>query len=354
MKYVIWIVLILVVAIRVLYSQPTYSNGQRLRITSTISLEPTVYSYQQRVTISGLKVYLPKYPEIYYGDKIVVEGVVKDGELTEPKLISVKPTDNFLIIFKRKIVSFWQRTLPEPDASLVAGIVLGYKSSLPRNFSDVLKKTGTTHVVVASGMNVTFTASFLMAILLKFTKRSKALIITLIGIVFYCVITGFEAPIVRAAIMAGITFAAQLTGRVSSSLRAAGITGLIMLAIKPAWIADIGFILSFASTISLMLFESKVSSKLHFVPGLFRESLSTSLAAQIGTAPILFATFGQFNILSPVINALVLWVVPIVMIIGAVGGVIGLISPFLGQIITYLLYPLTTWFIWTTQTFANI
>jgi competence protein ComEC len=128
--------------------------------------------------------------------------------------------------------------------------------------------------------------------------------LALLGILAYCVITGFEAPIVRAAIMAAIGYLAQLTGRVGNSVRSVGITGLIMAAIKPSWVTDIGFILSFASTISLMLFEIKISSKLGFVPGIFRESLSTSLAAQIGTAPILFAAFGQFNILSPIINAL--------------------------------------------------
>ena len=71
-------------------------------------------------------------------------------------------------------------------------------------------------------------------------------------------------------------------------------------------------------------FREKNKKGLYGVPEILKEGLSTSLAAQIGVAPILFVTFGQFNILSPLINALVLWTVPYIMILGSVGGVVGL------------------------------
>jgi len=353
-KYGIWVLLVLLAAVRVVATRPVYQNGQRIRITGAVVQEPAVYSFNQRIILQNLKIYLPKFPEIHYGDRVVVEGLVEDGELKESKLISLKETENYLIVFKRKLVSFWQKVLPEPHASLVAGITLGFKSSLPEIFQDSLRKTGTTHVVVASGMNVTFVATFTLSFLIYVTTRRRALIFASLGIIAYCVITGFEAPVVRAAVMSGFAFLAQGTGRITQSLRLAAMSALVMLAVKPSWITDVGFILSFASTISLILFEVLVRRKLLFVPGIFRESISTSLAAQVGVAPILFLTFGQFNPLSPVINALVLWVVPIVMIIGSVGGIVGLIVPELGKIIIYLCYPLTSWFIWVVQTFSKI
>jgi hypothetical protein len=88
------------------------------------------------------------------------------------------------------------------------------------------------------------------------------------------------------------------------------------------------------------------------VPGIFREGFSTSLAAQIGVAPILFVTFGQFNLLSPIINALVLWTIPPITIIGGIGGIIGLMIPFFGKLILLLSYPLTSWFIWIVELFS--
>ncbi len=354
MRYFIWIFLIALVAFRYFSTRVTYNDGQQLRISGQIIQEPTIYPTAQRIFLSGIKIYLQRFPEVHYGDNVVIEGTYQDGELKKPKLLSQRETNNTLINFKRKLVSFWQSVLPEPHASLIAGITLGYKSSLPESFVSDLRKTGTTHVVVASGMNVTFVATFMLTILLLVFSRRRALVISFLGIVSYCIVTGLEAPVVRAAIMVSFTFLGQVTGRVTQAMRLTVLSALVMLIYKPLWLVDIGFILSFVATLSLLLFESKVNRKLSLVPEIFRESLSTSLAAQIGVAPIIFLTFGQFNILSPIINALVLWVVPLIMIIGSVGGVIGLVVPIAGKMIIYLSYPLTSWFIWIVQNSAKI
>jgi len=207
-------------------------------------------------------------------------------------------------------------------------------------------------VVVASGMNVTLVASFLMAVLVLFLPRRQAVPAALLGIWAYSLLSGFDAPIVRAAIMGSIAFSAQALGKLSSAARALALSALTMLIIWPQWLTDLGFILSFVATASLILFERRVARLVRFVPGIFREGFSTSLAAQIGVAPILFATFGQFNLLSPVINALILWTVPAITIVGGIGGMIGLTVPFLGKLILLLTYPLTSWFIWIVNLFA--
>jgi hypothetical protein len=80
------------------------------------------------------------------------------------------------------------------------------------------------------------------------------------------------------------------------------------------------------------------------VPRFLRQDLSTTIAAQIGVAPIIWATFGQFNLLSPLINAAVLWTIPLITIIGMVAGIISLIVPQIASLILYLTYPLTSWF----------
>ena len=229
---------------------------------------------------------------------------------------------------------------------------MGSKAGLPASFWEALKKTGTAHVVVASGMNVTLVTSFLIGILIIFLPRRKAIPLALVGVWSYSLLSGFDAPIVRAAIMGSIVFTAQAFGRLQTASRALFLSAALMLIIKPDWITDIGFILSFVATGSLMLFERKIASLIHFVPGIFREGLSTSLAAQIGVAPILYATFGQFSLLSPIINALVLWTIAPITIIGGIGGVLGLISVTIGKMIIFLAYPLTTWFIWIVGVFG--
>jgi len=274
-----------------------------------------------------------------------VEGTVENNKIINAKLVDLEKDENILLGFRKKIISFYQRSFPEPHSSLVAGIILGYKSEQTGIFWDSLKKTGTMHVVVASGMNVTFVAGFLMSILLIFLPRKKAILFTLLGIWIYAFISGFEAPIVRSTIMFSIALIAQLFGRLSFSTNALFLSAILMLIIKPIWIYDLGFILSFTATGSLMLFTKKVEKLLVFVPKCIKTDLNTTLAAQIGVVPILFVTFGQFNLLSPLVNVLILWTVPLIMIIGSIGGVIGLIIPELGKLILYLAYPLTWYFI---------
>ena len=114
---------------------------------------------------------------------------------------------------------------------------------------------------------------------------------------------------------------------------------------------DAGLVIS-SLTGSMMLFESKISSMVRFVPRIFREGLSTSLAAQIGVMPILYVTFGQFNLLSPFVNALVLWTIAPITIIGMLGGIVGVVADVPGKLVLLLSYPLTSWFIYVVELFA--
>ncbi len=350
MRSIFWIVLIFLVIFRFFATKPNLSNGKKIRITSKVTQEPSRFFNTQKFSLVGLKVSLPAFPEIHYGDGVVIEGIVDGENLKDPKLISVSQNQSVFPKIRNYFSDFYNRNLPQPDASLVSGIVLGIKSSLPKDFWDSLTKTGTAHVVVASGMNVTFVAGFLMSTLILFMNRRVAIFFALLGIWIYSALSGFDAPIVRAALMGSIAFSAQEFGRLISAWKVLILSGLIMLIIVPTWINDVGFILSFVATLSLMLFQKKVEEFVKFLPGFFREGFATSLAAQIGVAPILFVTFGQFNIFSPVINALVLWTIPLVMAIGAVAGVIGIIFEPLGRVILYLVYPLTSWFIWVVTT----
>lgn len=340
----VYIILIFLVVFRYFSAKTVYDDGQKIRVTTTVTSEPIKYANSQKLKVVGLTTYVPLIPEINYGDRIIIEGSVNGKKLDDPKLIEIKETKNVFSIFRKNLTDFYLSSLPQPDAGLVSGIILGTKGSITKSFWEKVKQTGVAHVVVASGTNVTFVTSFLIAVLSIFLSRKKMIPYALLGIIMYLFISGFEAPLVRAAIMSGLTFLSQEAGRVAKPWRVLTITALVMLVIRPDWTTDIGFILSFVSTGSMMLFERKIRAKLKIVPGFFKEGLSTSLSAQIGVTPILFVTFGYFNILSPLINALVLWTVPYIMIIGAAGGAIGLIFPFLGKAVLYMAYPFTFWF----------
>ena len=348
---IFWLVIVLLVFFRYFSSLPDYKTGQKLRITSKVLVEPIRYDNSQYLKLAGLRFYLPRYPEINYGDKVIVEGVVEDGKLINPILVSFEENQGIIYRVRKKLVLFYQSALPEPHASLVSGLVLGSKASIPTEFWDQLISTGTVHVVVASGMNVTLVAGFLLTLTILFLPRQKAVILALVGIWIYAVLSGFDAPIIRAAIMGSLAFSAQALGRVNLAWRALFLSALLMLLVNPLWIVDLGFILSFVATASLMLFEARVKKLVYFVPAIFREGLSTSLAAQIGVTPILLLTFGRYSVISPFVNALVLWTVAPVTVIGMIAGMVSIITIPLGKLILFLTYPLTSWFIWIVNLF---
>lgn len=345
---VFWIVLIIILTLRLYFHHNTpgiFKDGDRVRIDSRIKSEPIRYSDTQYIRMSGLKIYVPLYPEVNYGDDVVIEGTVDEGRLIDVVLLEVNSSPGVLYKIRKRLLEVYNRSLPRADASLVSGVTIGSKSSIPRDFWESLKKSGTAHVVVASGMNVTLVAGFLMSLLIGFLPRRRAIPIVFVGIWSYSIIAGFDAPIVRAAIMGTIAFTAQELGRLYLASRALGICAFLMLFVKPEWATDLGFILSFVATGSLMLFEPFINRRIRYVPSVFKEGLSTSLAAQVGVAPILYYSFGQLNLLSPLINALTLWTIAPITIIGVVGGLVGLLYFPLGKLILLISYPLTSWFI---------
>ena len=303
------------------------SHASRLKNVELVSI--SVYG--------DIQVDKPEYAGIFHINSFFVSASIR-------KAVNEGYADYVPIFLSEIPELFYQKILPQPMSGLVAGITLGSKRSLTAEFWDKVKKVGVAHVVVASGTNITFVVSFIFGVTAFYLPRGKSILIVILSIVLYLFLSGFEAPLIRAAIMAFVTFWSQTEGRLVSARRNLFLTAGIMLIVEPDWINDLGFILSFVSTASIMVFGKKISKFLQFAPNILKESFSTSLAAQIGVAPILFVTFGQFNLLSPFINALVLWTIPLIMILGALGGGFGLIFPFLGKLILYVCYPLTWWF----------
>ena len=356
-KYYLVFIIFIVIAVRffIYYRNLRFNrfpNGTKIRISARVLSEPVIYSDSQYIKLMQYKVYLPLYPRIFYGDRIAVEGIVEDKKLKNAKLLKIMANDNFLYKYREKLISFYESSLPKDHSALVAGMVIGSKSGIGEELWNLLVKSGTAHVVVASGMNVSMIAGFLIGALVLFLPRRRAVILAIVGIWLYSIISGFEAPIVRASVMGSTAFLAIITGRMYSSFRILIITALLLLFFKPVWVNDLGFWLSFLATASIIIFYRKVKKAFYFVPKIINEDWSTTLSAQIGVVPLLYYYFGQFNILSPIINVAVLWTVVPITIIGMLAGIIGTVIEPLGRGILYLCYPLTSWFLFVVNIFT--
>ncbi|MBI3290629.1 ComEC/Rec2 family competence protein [Candidatus Microgenomates bacterium] len=379
MKLLIFLILLFIplFIFRYLQTQTRLVPGDKVKITTRINQEPSIKSDQQIIRVNqNISIYLPRFPEYHYGDRLEIVGTVEKSEkgyyLKNPEAQLIEK-HGFLAEIKRKMVSLFAKTLPEPESSLAAGVTFGVKEGFTPEFYNSLKNAGVLHVVVASGTNVTLVARVLIVTFVLFTTRRVAIIGALMGIWLYAFLVGLEAPITRAAIMGSLVFSAQELGKVYFAWWGLVISALVMLLIAPNWITDIGFLLSFGATAGILAFEKpiilRLRSGLSFfsekkttterdshaptgpVPKFFVNDLSTSFAAQIVVTPILLFYFGQFAPWSPLVNGALLWTIAPMMALGFIGALLGLIVEPLGQFFIFLTYPLAFLFVKVVELF---
>lgn len=242
---------------------------------------------------------------------------------------------------KEHIRDVYSENLSGPNAALLMGIVFGSKD-LDKSSNKKFISTGVLHVVAASGMNVSMLTSFLLAFLLLFLKRQYALIITAATVLFYTALADFQPSIIRAAIMALLAIGAGVLGRQNTSLLALFFAAFAMVFWDPEVLVSISFILSFTATLGIILLDPIMKQ------GIFRSSLfedfRTTLSAQIATTPILLFFFGTYSPISILVNFLVLWTVPPLMILGMIAAVLSFITPILAVPFVYLSLPLLSYF----------
>lgn len=368
---------------------PQQYSGQDLRLQAIVSEDPRVGQKSTQITLDNIRLTnqvdaewhgkvtanIPTYLHIEYGDMVEVAGKFKDlsqindvgfrdylyhhsihGQIDWP---SVKVLDsnkgNQLVSYGLKTQHAANqeinRLMPLDAASFLTGVVLGSRQPVSEEFDDALKATGTSHLIVASGYNI----SILIATMIKITKfmrKNETAILVITMIACYTFISGLDPSIIRASIMAGLGLLATLFGKQKHAIYLMVLAGLIMLLINPLWIYDVGFQLSFAATFGIITLQSSIFNKLVYLPGFLREALSTSMAAQVFVYPILITTFGQISIISLLSNLLVIWVIPLIMFGGVIVMLLAFISQPLARISSMLIYPLL-WYIKTCVTLTS-
>lgn len=221
------------------------------------------------------------------------------------------------------------RAIPEPEAGLASGILIGLRERVSRQTADDFTITGLTHVVAISGWNIALVAGIATAMLRAtgLGRRARSFIV-IVAIVAYTVLAGAEASVIRAAVMGGVVIVARESGRPSSAAAALGLACWGLLLAQPAMIDDIGLQLSLAATAGLLALGGPAEAAVKRVtrrqaPRWLEETLGVSLAAQLATLPLILLHFGRLSLISPLANLLVAPVVPLAMLGAAVGTLVG-------------------------------
>ncbi len=303
-----------------------------------------------------------------------------------------------ILLFKNKADNIIRSYVSEPQASIMSAILLGNKYSIDSDLKDVFSRAGISHSIVISGMHIAI-LSFILLFVFIFLgiSRKKAVWLASAFIFLYVIMIGSHTSAVKAAIMAFLVILAYNFGRLTKLLNILFLAGVIMLSVNPLMLFyDISFQFSFTALIGIFyLFPivkrwlEKYFSVILSLPkdlvidpvrcflsddvekknvGILRppgaraqndalvlrgesakyfnyiiDIISISIAAEIALLPLIIYYFGIFSLISPLANLLVLWLVPIIMILGLVlifSGFISFLAPLnfiLGLIISFFL-----------------
>jgi competence protein ComEC len=334
------------------------SLGTQVEIIFVLDNEPEVSGNSQCFKTAGFRILTRRYPEYHYGEKLKIVGKIEEYQtIPFPNIIRLneRETSVFLeeIFDLRKRIEIVLKTyLPEPQASLLIGILLGIKN-FSNNFSDDLKRSGLIHIVVVSGSNVTIVASFFLY-LSGLIKRKTALIFCLLAIIVYTLMVGAQPPIIRAALMGGLSYLAQVFGRQSYQVLTLILVAAIMLLYNPFYLFDISFQLSFLATGGIILFAPLFLKFLKSGKKGLAVAFATTVSAQLFVTPLIISKFGQFPLFCLITNILVYPIIEPLMILGFPYALLGMIAPTVAQVVSFFLWLPLTYFVWVIFFFGNL
>jgi len=314
----------------------------------------------------------PLFPEVHYGEVIRVTGTLtrpepfdtdsgrtfrydsflaKDGiyllmqnaalEVVSPRSGVLDEIRGFFSDVKFIGIDSLAVALPEPQASLASGLVLGGKQGLGNELLDDFIVTGLVHIVVLSGYNVMIVAEAVFRLFTLFAKRYAALMAAVV-IAAFVLTAGAGAASIRAGIMAGVALFARASNRTYDAFRALMAAAVLMLIANPFLLVDDpGFQLSFVATLGLIFGTPILEKRLSTIrPTFLREIMASTIAAQISVLPLLLYQNGLLSLIALPANVIVLPVVPLAMAFSAIAGLAGFLVPAVATIVGLPAYAL--------------
>lgn len=342
--------------------------------------ETSLHLYLEVEEVSGEKVegkflaVVPRDANIFYGDKVVVRGKISLPESFETNTGREFDYKNYLRVrgvevlmryasveeiipggmslrktlygTKHMFESSLEKVLPEPNVSLMEGILLGARRSIPEDLTNAFVISGLIHIVVLSGYNISIVAEAMLRALI-FLPRTASFITGGVMMVLFVLMTGAGATAVRACIMGLIAIVARYMNRPTVALRALGVAGVAMVVWNPlSLLYDPSFILSMLATFGLITLSPWVEK---FLPKFFdrtpniKSIAASTVAVQMYILPALLYFTGVLSFVSFPANILALPVVPLVMLLGFISGLLGLVHPLLALPTAFLANILLGW-----------
>lgn len=208
------------------------------------------------------------------------------------------------ISYREKVIDLYRKLGFEGDElAVLSALTVGEKADLSESIRESYSVSGASHILALSGLHIGLLYALFFLLLKPLVRRWRGIryfrsVLLLVLLWSFAFFTGLSPSVVRSVSMFSILTIADLFGGRSLSLNTLAATAWVMLLGNPAWLFDIGFQLSFLAVLSILLLQKPVGRLLpvknrigKYVWGL----MSVSIAAQIGTAPLVLLYFSRFS-----------------------------------------------------------
>lgn len=385
---------------RQLLSQPTldqthishYLDQSDITLTGVVADQPDVrdrtinlrlavdtveLSSGERLEVSGdVLLRTPRFPETPYGTQLTVYGTLETpfesdefsyrnylsrqgmhGVMAFPRVLHSSaghgnPIYAWLFTIKGNIQDKISQLIVSPESALLTGILLGIDHTMPPDIDEAFRTVGITHIVVISGFNIALLSSIFLTLFTPLFGRWYAVFPTLLAITLFTLLVGADPSVLRAAIMgSAYVLSSRWLGRRNASVPILFGAAFFLTLLDPNALWNIGFQLSFAATLSLMLFATPITEAVRrwltgrfpadmvrWIMNIIGDAVLVTVAAQILTLPLIMFYFNQLSLISLLANALVLPVQPMIMIWGGLATLAGFILPTLGQLLGWVVW----------------
>lgn len=315
----------------------TNARGQAVLHVGKITQAQSQYAGKFWVTIDGKKA-----KAIQRGDTLTIDGELKTGfgnfagVMQDAKLVSLwrEQPGHIAIEIRNSFSAHVADAIDEPASNLGIGYLLGQKRGLPNNLIEALQIVGLTHIVVASGYNLTILVRLARKLFVKISKY-LSMLTSVALIAGFLAITGLSPSMTRAGLVAILSLWAWYYGRKFHPVTLLALAAAVTVLYNPSYVwGDIGWSLSFAAFAGVMIIAPLMQSYFYAneEPPFLQKIIGETVSAQLATAPIILVAFGQFSNIAFLSNLLILPFIPVTMLLVFIAGIGSYIAPALSSL----------------------
>jgi competence protein ComEC len=320
--------------------------------------------YGDRIQATG-ELSLPgEFDNFSYRDYLAREDVFSLMEDAAVEIVAQgqgNPIYAALLNVKARAKAAIAETLPEPNAALLTGILLGDERGIAPSVREAFEAVGASHVIAISGYNMAVISGAVLALLrgVMPNRRQLPVLLALAVILVYSVFVGGSGGVLRAAVMSGLLLVGGALRRKVYLPASLAFAVLLLSLLNPTVLWDVSFQLSFFAVLGIALFANPLTDWLgRFVPPVLHAwlvaPLAVGLAAQVGTLPLSALYFGRLSLVWLPVNLLIGPAQPAILLIGGVATLAALVVPIIGTLLYWVTAVPLAWTIGVVRAFAAL